>query len=106
MSLTKAELQWLTAALARNREGMKDSQVFLQLWDEKILTDPLPVLQTGLAVLMDKPFILVVPPGSVLPENMRRLASRVIASDITNARDRESLARQVKDALLSVVEGD
>jgi hypothetical protein len=85
---------------------MKDSRIFLQLWDEKLLTDPLPVLQTGLAVLLDKPFILVVPPGSVLPENMRRLARRVIEADITDEPSRDRLAREVKDALFSLAEGD
>ncbi len=101
-SMTRDEIAWLEAQLSRNREGMEGSQVFLQLWEPEIREDPIAVLQTGLAVLLDKPFVFVVPPGHVLPENLRRLARRVIVRDIKSADDREALVDEIRIALESL----
>jgi hypothetical protein len=92
---------WLQDALPRNREGMTGCQVFTQLWDPKLLEDPLAVLQTGLAVLLDKPMYFVVPPGMkiLLPENLRRLARAVLEADIGTKRGREETARWLKEQI-------
>lgn len=89
--------EWLRAAIERNHEGMAGSRVFLQLWDEGIEKDPIAVLQTGMAVLMDKPMFFVVPLGMAvkLPENLRRLARGVLEVDMS---DKEGTAVAVAGA--------
>lgn len=92
---------WLNEALPRNREGMASCSVFTQLWDPKLLEDPLAVLQTGLAVLLDKPMFFVVPPGMklLLPENLKRLARAVLEVDIRTKRGQRETARWLKEQI-------
>lgn len=99
--MTEKLPDWLHEALPRNREGMASCAVFTQLWDPKLLEDPLAVLQTGLAVLLDKPMFFVVPPGMkiLLPENLKRLARAVLEADIRTERGRKETARWLKEQI-------
>jgi hypothetical protein len=62
--------------------GQRESAVFLNLWSDSMATepssDPVPVMQLGYAMLLDKPIVILAPHGSRIPENVRRCA-RVIA---------------------------
>lgn len=68
--------------------GLPESSIFLQLFNEKFRSDPLSepaaVIQLGLAVLLDKPILLLVPKGARLPANLRRLATAIEEFDPTD----------------------
>lgn len=87
---------WLYRAVQRNAEGMRDCEVFCQLWNDSMLEDPIPILQCGLAVMMNKPFFIVVPPGQHLPENLRRLAREVLVADLSSPVGRQEIAEWMK----------
>lgn len=81
--MDKELLNWLQAALKRNRPLIENSAVFLQLWSQKISDDPRAMLQLGLAVALDKPIYIVVPPGtrSQLSQSLQRLAAGILEAD-------------------------
>lgn len=65
----------------RATKGQKDSAVFVSLWNEIMFRDPMKEphipLQLGLALLLDKPIVIVAPRGAYIPVNLRRAARSV-----------------------------
>jgi hypothetical protein len=53
-----------------------DSAITLTLFNGKV--DPKLAVETGYAVLLDKPFVFLVKTGTQVPDNLRRLAVRII----------------------------
>lgn len=89
-------------AYRRSKEGMESSAIFLQIFSEGIEKAWLPCLQFGLAIMLDKPIFFVVPNGSNLPENLKRVAQgieyydREIPNDIQRATERLLLGPAAK----------
>ena len=83
------EKEW-RETLQRNKEALQDSAIFLQLWSDGISRDPLACLQLGLCIMIDKPIHIACPEGTVLPENMQRLARSV---EYFKRDDQKDLAR-------------
>lgn len=75
--MTDASEKWLREEVRRNLPRIQDSAIFLALFTNNYEKDALAVLQFGLAVLLGKPIILVMPRGTKLPENVRRLAKGI-----------------------------
>lgn len=74
----RAELQrWAERAT----RGIRESTTFITLWSDSMASDPkgdpVPVIQLGLAMLLDKPIVIVAPVGAVIPENVRRVARSI-----------------------------
>jgi hypothetical protein len=90
--------QKLKEAAERSAEKLADCSAFISLFSEKMAEEPVPVLQLGLAMLMDKPIYLLVPEGAALPENLRKVAVRIEYYK----RDAEDMTsfRQASDRLL------
>jgi hypothetical protein len=63
-------------------------------------TDVKLAVELGMALLMDKPLILAVTPGSVVPERLLRAADEVIEFDMG---DPVSTAQRVRDAMDRIV---
>lgn len=61
-------------AFQRLQEQIDDSSVFLSIVTDNYLADPICWAQIGYAVLADKPIYLLCKTGTVIPENLRRLA--------------------------------
>jgi hypothetical protein len=51
--------------------------------------------EVGMALFLDKPLILVVPPGRHMAERLLRVADHVITADITTAKGREEMAKAI-----------
>ncbi len=88
MGLTKQELQQLSAWTRQVTRGQRESAVFLDLWNDKMATDPssdpVPIMQLGYAMLLDKPIVVIAPHGSTIPENVTRVARAVEFFDRDN----------------------
>jgi hypothetical protein len=80
-------------ALRRLRGKLEDSQVFLALMTPAYLDDAEALLQLGLAVAPDKPIWLLVPTGTALPENARRLARGI--EEYASSEDMELAAKRL-----------
>ena len=70
-------------ALKRNSEGMDGCEIFMSLWSDNVIKDPLCLMQFGLAIMKNKPIYILAPFGADLPANIKRLAMRVIFHDGT-----------------------
>jgi len=79
---------------------VKESANFISLWNDAMARDPLDdpavVLQIGLAMLLDRPIIVIAPHGSAVPENVRRVAKSI---KFYNPADLPSLEHATKAAL-------
>lgn len=49
--------------------------------------------EVGMALMLDKPLILIVPPGRHMAERLLRVADHVITADISTAEGREELGK-------------
>lgn len=58
-------------------EKLSSSQVYLALITNNFLKDSKCATEIGLAVLLDKPIILVVKEGTKLPENLKKVAKKI-----------------------------
>jgi hypothetical protein len=79
--MKQKELERLKRWTEQVTKGQRDSAVFMSLWSdtmrEKPWDDPVPVMQLGYAMLLDKPIVIVAPLGSRIPENVQRAARAV-----------------------------
>lgn len=67
----------LRDATRRNFAALSGSRTFCLLWNEKMLDEVLPILQMGLAVYLDKPIVILTPIGSLIPGNLRAMATAI-----------------------------
>lgn len=89
------EMLLLRDAARRNSEGMERSHIFLQLFTPGIRADPIALMQIGLAVVLDKPILLLVQEGIEIPDNVRRLARYLEEVDFRKDRDYETATRRL-----------
>jgi hypothetical protein len=86
--MNKKELRKLKDWTRKVTRGQRDSAVFLDLWSDVMADDPssepVPVMQLGYAMLLDKPIVIVAPHGSRIPENVKRAARAVEFYDRTD----------------------
>lgn len=80
--------QKLRDATRRNFEGLSGARTFCLLWNEKMVEEVIPIIQMGLAVYLDKPIVILAPTGSVIPANLRAMATAIEEFD---PKDRASL---------------
>jgi len=64
-------------AYQRNYRLIEGSQAFLSLFNKKMAEDPIPAMQLGIAILLEKPIYLLVKKGDEIPSKMRKLADRI-----------------------------
>lgn len=55
-------------------EKIGKSDVFVVLFNEKMVDQVIPLIQMGLAVYLDKPIKLLVPKGIQIPANLRTMS--------------------------------
>jgi len=75
MDLTQNK--FLIDAVKRNIGPMNQSKIFISLYSDKMVKEPLPALQIGMAVLMDKPICVLAIKGSTVPENLKKIATAI-----------------------------
>src|SRR3990167_3693590 len=64
------------------------TEAFVSLWHPNMgdfEDDPWPAIQLAIAILLDKPIIVLAPAGREPPEKLRRIADRVIHGDLDAA---------------------
>ena len=64
--------------------------------------DPKLCLELGAAILFDKPIVVLVPEGRVLPANLKRVASAVVEGDPSDPK----VSQQMQDVIKGVINQD
>lgn len=52
-------------------------------------------VETGMAILMDKPIVIIAVPGTPIPEKLRKVADEVLVIDIRSEEGQREVARVV-----------
>jgi hypothetical protein len=52
-------------------------------------------VQIGLSILMDKPILIVIPPGRIPNDRLVRMADRVVVADIDTAEGQAELKKAI-----------
>lgn len=68
---------YLRQAVSRFFDKVAGSAVFLALLTDAYQRDPQALMQLGMAVVLDKPLLILVAEGTPIPENVRRLARAI-----------------------------
>lgn len=93
----------LAAWVKRATEGIVGTEAFVQLYNQKMkddpLSDPTPLIQMAAAIYLDKPVVLLVPSGAILPPKLVRLADAI---EFFHPEDKTSLLEATKRALRTV----
>jgi hypothetical protein len=76
--------QALTALTESFREGIEIWPAFITIFNPSMWTEALCCFQLGLAVLMDKPILVLKPRNAHLPKSIQRLAFAVEEFDKGN----------------------
>jgi hypothetical protein len=77
MEFTDKQIDELIDAVYRNAEGIQKSAVFMQLFTGNYERDPMALIQMALAILMDKPFLIIAPEGTPINDKLRRVADDI-----------------------------
>lgn len=77
-------------------EKIGGSDLFVSLvpergWDVKFATE------LGAAIMLDKPVMAVVPPGTEISGKLRAVADRIVEADIDTEDGRERIAAELRD---------
>lgn len=82
------ELQdWLKEAVARNAPKMQESSMFASIVTDGFFKDPTCMLQIGMAVLMDKPIVIIADKDTKIPASLMKIARLVERVDLKSDAD-------------------
>ena len=88
---------------------MRRSSLYVGLFNEKSWKkDPTPVFQLGLAMMLDKPIVIVAFDDESIPENIRKVAVAVeiVAKDATQEQVADAVKRLMEKVKGSEIEKD
>lgn len=92
MDFTDKEKAWAQEVVDNARSGMEDSANFCSIVTDGYLNDPICATQLGMAIMMDKPIILMVKVGTKLPKHLEKVSDGIIyfhdEHDLKNASAR------------------
>lgn len=94
--------KWLGDASERNAEMIKDSGAFLSIFTENYKEGALPLLQLGIAIMMDKPIILIIPKehwGIKIPIHLEKIATLIKRVDFDDKKAMAKVTRQVSEII-------
>lgn len=94
--MSERERRELQEVTDRSLEGVEKSAMFLALFTPSFKKDPVTLIQLALAVVLDKPIILAVEKGTIIPDNMHRLARSIEYFE----RDKPETLEAVRDMVL------
>lgn len=89
----------LRRAVERSAPMIQNSRVFLALYTPSFHENPRAALELGLAVMMDKPIIVLTPVGNLVSDSLTRLAAAV---ETYNPDDKASFDAAAQRALARV----
>jgi hypothetical protein len=88
--------RWLGQVAEENARQIGSSAVFLGLFTDNYRESATCLLQLGIAIMLDKPILMVVPPDVEVPDNLRRVATAFCQIDMRAEGSAEVAARWLK----------
>lgn len=94
--ITPEQRKWVEDAFDRNREGISGSDMFVVAFSGR-RDDALQCLQLGMAIMMNKPIVILADEGSVIPKTLERVAVRVTRADFKNPEKMAEIIKQITE---------
>ena len=92
-------LRWMRRTRDKLPQMINDSAVVMSLVPADGKTDVKFAVELGFAIMLDKPIIAVVQPGSKVSEHMIRVADEIVECNMETDEDREKLAAALDEAM-------
>lgn len=89
---------------ARLLPMITDSSMTISLIPEDGQADIKFAVELGLSIMLDKPIIAVVVPGSHVPDHLVRVADRIVEADLRDARGSEQARQRISAAINDMTE--
>lgn len=93
--------EWAEKAAAGTMEGLEGSRAFISLLTPSMKKDPLCALQLGLAILHEKPIVIMQIEGTPIPEVLKRLAIHI--EPVKDNEDMERATKDMYDAIKDII---
>lgn len=87
--------RWLQRVAEGSGKRIEQSNVFLSIVTASYQREPQCALELGIAVMLDKPIYLIVPKGTKVSENLRRLARGLEFFDPDDPEDMHRAAKRL-----------
>lgn len=87
--------KWALEVTKKSGPRIEEATVFTALATKNFMKNPQCALELGLAVLMDKPIILIADHNEKLPENLIKIARAIQRVDLENPEDMRKAAEAV-----------
>lgn len=97
MSKDKEFQDWLSRAAKGSGEKLAESAMYAGIVTTDFMKDPLCALQLGLAILMDKPIILIADKAVKIPESLVKIAKVIERVDMNDKQDSSRAAQAIAD---------
>lgn len=91
--MKESDIEELKNIAKRNFEPIKGSSIFLTLFNKKMLEDPVPLLQLGMAIMMGKPIAVLVKKGDKIPDTLRDMSFCV--EEYTDTTNLQSATKKI-----------
>jgi hypothetical protein len=87
--------EWLAKAAKASGDKIADSSIFASLVTKNFLKSPLCALQLGLAILMDKPILLIVDKDEKISPALVKIARQIERVDFNNQSDLARISKAI-----------
>lgn len=94
--MSEDEFDDLVEMYKGNMEKIGESAIFLNLFSPEMSKQVLPCLQLGLAIMLDKPIVIVAPEGREIPNNLRCVAAAIYEGDMRDPKFQDWMGQNVK----------
>jgi len=96
--------EWMHRVIKDSGSKIADSKVYLSLFSEGSDRDPQCLLELGIAMMLDKPIVVVATEGVKIPENLRKVAVIVENVDSSIPSDMKRAMRSVGKVISEIAE--
>lgn len=86
---------WMKRVAHKSGSKIKQSSVFMSLFTGNFEKDPQCALELGIAILLDKPILLLAPKGTKIPRALERAATGISFYNPDDPKDTEEAAKRL-----------
>lgn len=81
-------------------QGVRNSDAFVMVFTSNATVASIDTTLLGLAVTLDKPIIVICPPGCKVPDKLAKVVDRFI--ELSKDADQEQMVQATKEALVEL----
>lgn len=100
--MTELDKDWVKHVKDELIPMIDDSAYVMSLVPKADDVDVKFAVELGLSIMMDKPIVAIVQPGTPVPKKLLMVAEHVITADLSNDDDRARLVDQLETILKDV----